>query len=49
MTNQDKFNKPDLSDILSFDKSNLKKTKTRQRNELPTKEQIAEEKALNKK
>ncbi|XP_028668931.1 thymosin beta-12 [Erpetoichthys calabaricus] len=36
--------KPDLAEIESFDKSKLKKTETKERNPLPTKEIIEQEK-----
>ncbi|MDY7023356.1 MAG: thymosin beta-4 [Cyanobacteriota bacterium] len=37
--------KPDLSEIANFNKSKLKKTETKEKNNLPTKEQIEQEKA----
>lgn len=36
--------KPDLKEIDSFDKSKLKKTETQEKNPLPTKEEIEQEK-----
>ncbi|AFY38154.1 Thymosin beta-4 [[Leptolyngbya] sp. PCC 7376] len=38
-------NKPDLSMISSFDKTKLKKTETKEKQFLPTKEEIEAEKA----
>ncbi|XP_036403797.1 thymosin beta-11 [Megalops cyprinoides] len=35
--------KPDLAEIASFDKTKLKKTETREKNPLPTKETIEQE------
>ncbi len=37
--------KPDISEVTKFDKSKLKKTETKEKNPLPTKEQIEAEKA----
>ncbi|CAL9698661.1 unnamed protein product [Knipowitschia caucasica] len=37
--------KPDISEVSSFDKSKLKKTETQEKNPLPTKEVIEQEKA----
>ncbi|CAG5933251.1 unnamed protein product [Menidia menidia] len=37
--------KPDISEVTSFDKSKLKKTETQEKNPLPTKETIEQEKA----
>ncbi|XP_020825152.1 thymosin beta-10 [Phascolarctos cinereus] len=36
--------KPDLGEIASFDKAKLKKTETQEKNTLPTKETIEQEK-----
>ncbi|XP_017290006.2 thymosin beta-11 [Kryptolebias marmoratus] len=36
--------KPDISEVTSFDKSKLKKTETQEKNPLPTKETIEQEK-----
>ncbi|XP_062864635.1 thymosin beta-b isoform X2 [Trichomycterus rosablanca] len=36
--------KPDISEISQFDKSKLKKTETQEKNTLPTKEIIEQEK-----
>ncbi|XP_026803391.1 thymosin beta-b [Pangasianodon hypophthalmus] len=36
--------KPDISEISHFDKSKLKKTETQEKNTLPTKEVIEQEK-----
>jgi len=36
--------KPDVSEIQQFDKSKLKKTNTQEKNPLPTKETIQQEK-----
>jgi hypothetical protein len=36
--------KPDVSEVTSFDKSKLKKTDTEEKNTLPTKETIDQEK-----
>ena len=36
--------KPDVSEVASFDKSKLKKTETKEKNPLPTKETIEQEK-----
>ncbi|XP_046699490.1 thymosin beta-b [Silurus meridionalis] len=36
--------KPDISEISHFDKSKLKKTETQEKNPLPTKETIEQEK-----
>uniref|UniRef100_A0A4W2CC25 Thymosin beta n=2 Tax=Bos TaxID=9903 RepID=A0A4W2CC25_BOBOX len=36
--------KPDLGEINSFDKAKLKKTETQEKNTLPTKETIEQEK-----
>jgi len=36
--------KPDISEVSSFDKSKLKKTETAEKNTLPTKETIEQEK-----
>nr|AUC65345.1 thymosin beta-4 [Trachinotus ovatus] len=38
-------NKPDISDVTSFDKTKLKKTETQEKNTLPTKETIEQEKS----
>ncbi|KAI7801875.1 putative thymosin beta-like, partial [Triplophysa rosa] len=35
--------KPDLTEIASFDKTKLKKTETKEKNPLPTKETIEQE------
>uniref|UniRef100_A0A672JQ69 Thymosin beta n=1 Tax=Salarias fasciatus TaxID=181472 RepID=A0A672JQ69_SALFA len=37
--------KPDVSEVESFDKTKLKKTETQEKNTLPTKETIEQEKA----
>nr|XP_046238099.1 thymosin beta-12 [Scatophagus argus] len=37
--------KPDVSEVTSFDKTKLKKTETQEKNSLPTKETIEQEKA----
>uniref|UniRef100_A0A8C2WAU9 Thymosin beta n=1 Tax=Chinchilla lanigera TaxID=34839 RepID=A0A8C2WAU9_CHILA len=37
-------NKPDMEEIPSFDKAKLKKTKTQEKNTLPTKEIAEQEK-----
>ncbi|XP_028325827.1 thymosin beta-12 [Gouania willdenowi] len=37
--------KPDISEVQSFDKTKLKKTETQEKNPLPTKETIEQEKA----
>ncbi|XP_061551551.1 thymosin beta-12 [Phycodurus eques] len=37
--------KPDISEVTSFDKNKLKKTQTQEKNVLPTKETIEQEKA----
>ncbi|MBP0028117.1 thymosin beta [Roseofilum reptotaenium CS-1145] len=37
--------KPDISEVAKFDKSKLKNTETQEKNTLPTKEQIEQEKA----
>ena len=39
-------NKCDVSQVASFDRSTLKKTETNERNPLPTKETIEEEKSV---
>jgi len=36
--------KPDVSEVTSFDKGKLKKTETQEKNTLPTKETIEQEK-----
>jgi len=36
--------KPDLSEVEKFNKTSLKKTETKEKNPLPSKEQLAEEK-----
>jgi thymosin beta 4 len=36
--------KPDLEEVTKFDKSKLKKTQTQEKNPLPTKETIEQEK-----
>ncbi|XP_071389571.1 thymosin beta-12-like [Centroberyx affinis] len=36
--------KPDVAEVTSFDKSKLKKTETAEKNTLPTKETIEQEK-----
>jgi len=36
--------KPDLSEVESFNKTKLKKTETQEKNPLPTKEALAQEK-----
>jgi len=36
--------KPDISEVTKFDKTKLKKTKTEEKNTLPTKETIDQEK-----
>jgi len=36
--------KPDLSEVSQFDKTKLKKTETQEKNTLPTKETIEQEK-----
>ncbi|XP_039998503.1 thymosin beta-12 isoform X1 [Xiphias gladius] len=38
-------NKPDISEVTSFDKTKLKKTETQEKNPLPSKETIEQEKA----
>nr|NP_001191437.1 thymosin beta [Aplysia californica]Q8T697.1 RecName: Full=Thymosin beta; AltName: Full=Beta-thymosin [Aplysia californica]AAM09681.1 beta-thymosin [Aplysia californica]AAM22407.1 beta-thymosin [Aplysia californica] len=40
----DKHDKPDISEVTKFDKSKLKKTETHEKNPLPTKETIDQEK-----
>lgn len=37
--------KPDISEVETFDKSKLKKTETQEKNPLPSKETIEQEKA----
>ena len=37
--------KPDVSGVTQFDKTKLKKTETQEKNTLPTKETIAQEKS----
>ncbi|XP_020490121.1 thymosin beta-4 [Labrus bergylta] len=37
--------KPDLTEVASFDKTKLKKTETEEKNTLPTKEIMEQEKA----
>jgi len=37
--------KPDVSEVASFDKTKLKKTETQEKNTLPTKETIDQEKS----
>ncbi|XP_053733927.1 thymosin beta-4 [Synchiropus splendidus] len=37
--------KPDVSEVTTFDKSKLKKTETDEKNTLPTKETIEQEKS----
>jgi len=37
--------KPDISEVTSFDKTKLKKTETQEKNPLPSKETIEQEKA----
>ncbi|XP_072298107.1 thymosin beta-12 [Eucyclogobius newberryi] len=37
--------KPDISEVTSFDKAKLKKTETQEKNPLPSKETIEQEKA----
>ena len=37
--------KPDISEVASFDKSKLKKVETQEKNPLPTKETIDQEKS----
>jgi len=37
--------KPDLQEVTKFDKSKLKKTETKEKNPLPTKEVIEQEKS----
>ncbi|KAF1371840.1 hypothetical protein PFLUV_G00273540 [Perca fluviatilis] len=37
--------KPDISEVTNFDKTKLKKTETQEKNPLPTKETIEQEKA----
>ncbi|XP_034406645.1 thymosin beta-12-like [Pseudoliparis swirei] len=39
--------KPDISEVSTFDKSKLKKTETQEKNPLPTQEAIEQEKADN--
>uniref|UniRef100_A0A8D0NEI6 Thymosin beta-10 n=1 Tax=Sus scrofa TaxID=9823 RepID=A0A8D0NEI6_PIG len=39
--------KPDMGEINSFDKAKLKKTETQEKNTLPTKETIEQEKQAN--
>uniref|UniRef100_A0A8C2ZTA4 Thymosin beta n=1 Tax=Cyclopterus lumpus TaxID=8103 RepID=A0A8C2ZTA4_CYCLU len=39
--------KPDISAVSNFDKTKLKKTETAEKNTLPTKETIAQEKEAN--
>jgi len=36
--------KPDMTEVASFDKTKLKKTETQEKNTLPTKETIEQEK-----
>lgn len=36
--------KPDIQEVTTFDKSKLKKTETKEKNTLPTKETIQQEK-----
>ncbi|XP_013875505.1 thymosin beta-12 [Austrofundulus limnaeus] len=36
--------KPDVSEVANFDKTKLKKTETKEKNPLPTKETIEQEK-----
>ncbi|XP_054888043.1 thymosin beta-4 [Poeciliopsis prolifica] len=37
--------KPDIAEVTTFDKTKLKKTETQEKNTLPTKETIEQEKA----
>jgi len=37
--------KPDISEVTQFDKTKLKKTETQEKNPLPTKETIEQEKS----
>lgn len=37
--------KPDITEVTTFDKTKLKKTETQEKNTLPTKETIEQEKA----
>ncbi|XP_040913373.1 thymosin beta-4 [Toxotes jaculatrix] len=37
--------KPDITEVTTFDKSKLKKTETQEKNTLPTKETIEQEKS----
>ncbi|XP_037618297.1 thymosin beta-12-like [Sebastes umbrosus] len=37
--------KPDVKEVESFDKTKLKKTETKEKNPLPTKDDICQEKA----
>ncbi|XP_030614116.1 thymosin beta-4 [Archocentrus centrarchus] len=37
--------KPDVNEVTTFDKTKLKKTETQEKNPLPTKETIEQEKA----
>ncbi|XP_035305678.1 thymosin beta-15A [Cricetulus griseus] len=41
--------RPDLSEVQRFDRSKLKKTNTEEKNTLPSKETIQQEKELTKK
>ncbi|KAG9347177.1 hypothetical protein JZ751_006104, partial [Albula glossodonta] len=45
LNNTTMSDKPDVSEIEKFDKSKLKKTETAEKNTLPTKETIDQEKA----
>jgi len=40
--------KPDLEEVTKFDKTKLKKTETKEKNPLPTKETIEQEKTADK-
>jgi len=40
--------KPDVTEVEKFDKTKLKKTETKEKNPLPTKETIEQEKAAEK-
>jgi len=43
-SNSNMGDKPDISEVTKFDKTKLKKTKTEEKNPLPTKETIEQEK-----
>ncbi|XP_026150469.1 thymosin beta-b isoform X2 [Mastacembelus armatus] len=38
--------KPDITEVTTFDKTKLKKTETQEKNTLPTKETIEQEKSV---